>query len=102
MDQSGSKKAKPTLRKPARRTTSVKKPSARPGRATPSQTATASLLANSPAAGLGAKLLQRASQMKSVADQVMGWAGTAAPAVAPMPGVGRQASKWPEPLPKWR
>ncbi len=78
MDQSGSKKAKPTLRKPARRTTSVKKPSARPGRATPSQTATASLLANSPAAGLGAKLLQRASQMKSVADQVMGWAGTAA------------------------
>lgn len=29
-------------------------------------------------AGLGAKLLKRASQMKTVADQVMGWAGTAA------------------------
>jgi transcriptional regulator with XRE-family HTH domain len=78
MDQTGSKKAKPALRKPARRTSTAKKPAARPGRTATKPTIPELPLSLNPAAGLGAKLLQRASHMKSVADQVIGWAGTAA------------------------
>ena len=74
MDEAGSRKPKPAVRKSARKASTAKRGSRSANKpvATPLE-----MMAN-PSAGLGAKLMQRASQMKSMADQVMGWAGTAA------------------------
>lgn len=77
MDETGSRKPKSAALKKmrtARKTSKTKKTSRISAQhiATPLG-ATANL-----GEGLGATIMRRASQMKSVADQVMGWAGTAA------------------------
>ena len=77
MDGTQTTKRKPLARRPTRKTSTVKKAKSRGAEVTPTSSG-ATPAATSAAAGLGAKIMQRASQMKSVADQVMGWAGTAA------------------------
>ena len=74
MDETGSRKPKSAARKAVRKSSKIKKSS----RSSVKTSAMPMAPTSNTGEGLGATLMRRASQMKSVADQVMGWAGTAA------------------------
>jgi transcriptional regulator with XRE-family HTH domain len=71
-------KPKSLARRPARKTATSKKAKPRTTERTVDPVQSFSFGGVDGGVGLGAKLLKRATQMKTVADQVMGWAGTAA------------------------
>ena len=74
MDETGSRKPKSFARKAVRKSSKIKKSS----RSSVKTGAVPLTPTSNLGEGLGATIMRRASQMKSVADQVMGWAGTAA------------------------